>query len=54
MNEVKNEDNYSILDLLNKYYSPKVIDEKLTKQKSAARYYGQSEESGEAFVLGYN
>ncbi|WOH38382.1 hypothetical protein RI844_03870 [Thalassotalea fonticola] len=54
MNEVKNEDNYSILDLLNKYYSPKVIDDKQTKQKSLARYYDGSQESGEAFVLGYN
>ncbi|WNC70524.1 hypothetical protein RGQ13_10290 [Thalassotalea psychrophila] len=54
MNEVKNEDNYSILDLLNKYYSPKVIDDKFTKQKLQAKYYDRLEEPGEAFVLGYN
>mgnify|MGYP005990740339 CR=1 FL=1 len=54
MNEVKNEDNDSILDLLNKYYSPKVIDDKFVKQKLQTKFYDQLEGSCEAFVLGYN
>ena len=58
MSEVKNEENYSILDLLNKYHFMKKHNEntatKDNAQKSFSNQHGLNDDVTENYILGYN
>ncbi len=58
MSEVKNEENYSILELLNKYYSPKKHGANDTlraeQNRTTSKHYALLDDVTENYVLGYN